>query len=252
MGFFEELLDEKNQGKFTDQGSEEWEQIRAGRFTSSEIHKIMDCGKRPMTPEELAARPKKGVGSKTTQVPDPSKMSKDGMTYIMQKVSEVLTGRPKPGAYAYPLVYGKETEPEAVEFFENKFGVTCETVGFQEWGEHAGGSPDRLIGDHEGLEIKCPYQSEHQVGYLMLTDFFDLKRMHPDYYWQCVSLMMFTGRKMWHFCTYDPRMIKDEHKLTHIRIPADSEMVSDDMELINTAIAGAVKEKLAILKLLNP
>jgi hypothetical protein len=203
-----------------------------------------------MTPEELKARPKTGKGSKTTQIPDPSQMSKDGMTYITQKVAEVMTGQPKRSAYAYPLVYGKETEPEAVEYFEKKYGYTCEEIGFQTWGDHAGGSPDRIIVEiKEGLEIKCPFQSENQIGYLMLTDHYDLKRMHPDYYWQCVSLMLFTGLKAWNFCTYDPRMIEDKHKLTRIRIEAAK--VDEDMDLVNTAIAGAVKEKLSLLDTLK-
>lgn len=73
--------------------------------------------------------------------------------------------------------------------------------------------------------------------------------MHPEYYWQCVSLMLFTGLKAWNFCTYDPRMIEDKHKMTRIRIEA--EKVDEDMDLINTALASAVKEKLALLDLLK-
>lgn len=250
MSWLEELVSGEFTPKNIDQGSEEWENIRAGRFTSSEIWKIMEFGFRAMTLEELKARPKTGKGSKTTRVPDPSQMSEKGKSYIMQKVAEVLTGKPKPSAYAYPLVYGKETEPEAVEYFEKQTGYTCEEIGFQTWGEHAGGSPDRIIKEiKEGLEIKCPFQSENQIGYLMLTDHYDLKRMHPEYYWQCVSLMLFTGLKAWNFCTYDPRMILDKHKLTHIRI--ESEKVNEDMDLINTALAAAVKEKLELLDLLK-
>lgn len=247
-------LDELVEGNFSprniEQGSEQWENIRAGRFTSSEIWKIMECGTRPMTYEELKARPKSGKGSATTQIRDHSKMSEKGLTYIRQKVAEVLTGQPKQAAYAYPLVYGKETEPEAVEYFEKITGYTCEEIGFQTWGEHAGGSPDRFINEiKEGLEIKCPFQSENQIDYLMLVDHYDLKRMYPEYYWQCVSLMLFTGLEAWNFCTYDPRMIEDKHKMTRIRIEASK--VTDDMDLINTAIASAVKEKLQLLDLLK-
>lgn len=245
----DELLEASYAPKYADQGSEYWEKIRAGRFTSSEISKIMECGTRPMTSEELKARPKTGKGSKTTTAPDPSKMSEKGLTYIRQKVSEVLTGQPKASAYAYPLVYGKETEPQAVEYFEAVTGLVCEEVGFQTFGDHAGGSPDRLIGDDAGLEIKCPYQPENQVGYLLLTDHYDLKREHPDYYWQCVSLMFFTGRNTWHFCTFDPRMLDDKHKMTHIIINRVN--VEDDIDTLIKALEGAIKEKLSLLQLLN-
>lgn len=245
----DELLDASYQPKYQDQGSEAWENIRAGRFTSSEFYKLMECGKRPMTPEELKARPARGVGSKTTLVPDPSKMGAKGLTYIAQKVAEIFTGRPKPPAYAYPLVYGKETEPEAVEYFEHKFGVECIEVGFQPFGDHAGGSPDRLIGDDEGLEVKCPFDSTNQIDYLLLTDHYDLKANHPDHYWQCVSLMLFTNRKRWHFCTFDPRMKEDKHKMTHLILEWDK--VEEDIDAVTKALAGAVEEKLKLIKLLS-
>lgn len=249
MSLLDEYINEAYVSKHVDQGSEQWENMRAGRFTSSEIYKIMQFGTRPMTKEELKARPKTGKGSKTTKVLEAGTFSEHGWTYIYQKVAEVLTGKPKPSAYAYPLVYGKETEPEAVEFFEKKTGLKCEQVGFQPWSDHSGGSPDRLVEENSGLEIKCPFQSENQVKYLMLTDHWDLKANHPDHYWQCVSLMLFTGRKTWHFCTFDPRMIEDKHKLTHMVLEFDK--LSDDVELLNLALAGAIKEKLKLLSLLK-
>lgn len=246
--FFTDLLDESTATKHISQGSDEWDQVRLGRFTSSEIYKIMECGKRPMTPEELIARPKSGKGSKTTLVPDPSKMSPAGLRYIRQKVWETLAGASLPGAYAYPLVWGKEKEPEAVECFEKKFGTDTQSVGFQVWTDHAGGSPDRLIGDSEGLEIKCP-SSDEQIDYLMMTDCWDLKANYPQYYWQCVSLMLFTDRKKWHFCTFDPRMVDQKHRLTHLEIEWGK--VEDDIDAITKAIEGAVKEKLHLISLLK-
>jgi len=244
----DELLNAAYKNKYIEQGSEDWEQIRAGRFTSSEIHNIMGFGFRPMNEEELKARPKTGKGSKTTRVIDTTKMSETCIKYIYQKVAEVLTGKPKPSAYAYPLVYGKETEPEAVAYFESKYNVTCETIGFQVFGDYAGGSPDRVFND-EGLEIKCPFQSENQIQYLMLTDIWDLKANFPEYYWQCVSLMLFTDTKRWNFCTFDPRMIDDKHKLTHLIFEWDK--VEEDIDLLIKALENATKELLKTLNMLK-
>jgi hypothetical protein len=241
----DDLLDERQASKYLDQGSENWEQIRAGRFTSSEIWKIMEFGYRPMNENELAARPKTGKGSKTTRVIDVSKMGLKGLTYINQKVAEVMTGQPKPSSYAYPLVYGKETEPLAVAFFEMQTGLITEETGFQPWGDHAGGSPDRLIGEDAGLEVKCPFYSENQIDYLLLNDRFDLKANYPEYYWQIVSLMLFCDRKTWHFCTFDPRMIEDKHKLTHMVIKWEE--VEEDIDTLVTAIETAVRLKLEML-----
>lgn len=246
--FFTDLMSPDTASRHIAQGSDEWDKVRLGRFTSSEIYKIMECGKRPMTKDELAARPKSGKGSKTTQVPDPSQMSATGLKYIRQKVWETLTGQPLPGPYAYPLVWGKDQEPFAVQEFEKRTGIVTEPTGFQPYTDHAGGSPDRLIGKDAGLEIKCP-SSDAQVDYLMFTDHYDIKNNKPEYYWQCVSLMLFTGRKTWHFCTYDPRMVEDKHKLTHLVIEWDK--VEEDIDHLTKAIEGAVKEKLALLNLLR-
>ena len=248
MNFIESLLDEKTASQWADQGSDEWEKIRLGRFTASEMFRLMECGKRPMTPEELKARPKSGKGSQTTLVPDPSKMGPKGIKYIREKVWEALTGKQVWQSYAYPLVYGKEQEPFAVECFEQRTGLKCDTTGFHAYTDHAGGTPDRLIGDKEGLEVKCP-SSEEQVNYLMLNDLWDLKGEYPNHYWQCVSLLVFTTRDKWHFCTFDPRMMQEKHQLSHIEIPADK--VEEDMDAVGKAIEGAVTEKLKLLQLLG-
>lgn len=245
----DDLISGENDALNLDQGSEDWENIRAGRFTASEIYKLMDCGYRPMTPDELAARPKKGPGSRTTRVPDMNVLGDGALTYIYQKVAETLTGRPKPSTYAYPLVYGKELEAEAVEYFQGLTGLECEEVGFQTWSDHAGGSPDRLIGAKKGLEIKCPYDSTNQVHYLMLNDRFDLKNNYPEYYWQCVSNMLFTDRECWYFATYDPRMQLDKHKMKILTI--EYKDVGEDIDLLTKALEGAIKMKLETIKLLS-
>lgn len=245
MSFFDNITDEDKAKQYLEQGSAEWDTIRIGRFTSSEMHRLMECGKRPMTEKELAARPKTGVGSKTTQVADPSKMGRAGVSYIRQKVWETLTGQAKGEVYAYALVYGKENEPAAIEHFERITGLEVERTGFQVYTDHAGGSPDGLIGEDEGLEIKCP-SSDEQIDYLMLTDHHDLKNNYPQYYWQCVSLLLFTGRKRWHFCTFDPRIKEEKLQMTHLIIEA--EKVAEDMDAVITAISAAVKEKLALIQ----
>lgn len=247
MSFLDEIISEETAFKHVMQGSPEWDALRVGRFTSSEWFKLMECGKRSMTPEELKARPKSGKGSKTTLVPDPSQMSDRGMNYIHQKVWETLTGQNMEQSYAYPLVYGKEMEPVAVQFYESKYGVETEVVGFHKFTDHAGGSPDRFVGD-EGLEVKCP-SSDEQVNYLMMTDHYDLKRNYPNHYWQCVSLMLFTNRKRWNFCTFDPRMMDEKHKLSHLVIEWDK--VEEDIDACVKALEGAVKIKLEILAALQ-
>jgi len=242
MSFLDEIIDGEKAHLHDLQGSEAWDLIRVGRFTSSEMYRLMGHGWRDMTPTELAARPKKGKGSATKRLPDFTVLSKEADTYIDEKVAEVLTGQPKKQSYAYPLVYGKEQEPEAVELFQEKTGLECEVVGFQTFTDHAGGSPDRLVGASDGLEIKSPWQSTNQLDYLRLVHVNDIRDNYPQFYWQCVSLLLFTGRDRWHFCTFDPRFKNPKHRLTHLIF--EKEKLEEDFNRIVTVIESAVSRKL--------
>lgn len=244
--FFDDLV-EGNAIKHITQGSDLWDQIRCGRFTASEFHLLMASGQRELTPEELKARPKSGKGSSVKYAPDYSKFSPAGETYINRKVAETLTGKIQESSYAFPLVYGKDLEAEAVQFFQDLTGLETFEVGFQPFGEHAGGSPDRFVMETEGLEIKCPYTSEKQIQYLMLTDQWDLKRMFPDHYWQVMTNMFFCNKEKWHFGTYDPRFKERKLKMVHIEVKP----VAEDFDLIALKLEKAVEEKLKLIKLLT-
>lgn len=246
MDFLDEIIDDKLANKWIQQGTFEWDQVRVGRFTASEMHRLMEPAKREMTETELKARPKKGKGSTVKLVNDYSSLSDAARTYINEKVAEVLTGQAKSQGYAFPLVWGNEHEEEAAEYFQKKTGLELEKVGFFTYTDHAGGSPDRFVGSDAILEIKCPYESVNQIKYLMLTDQFDVRREYFPYWVQCQANMLFTERNLCHFCTYDPRMKEDKHKLTHIEIKADEEF----HELIREKLVQATKEKLHIISLL--
>jgi hypothetical protein len=242
--FFSSLSDpDKAQQYLIQQGSDAWDDIRRGRFTSSEIHNLMSPGYRLMTPEELKNRPKKGEGSGVKWIESPDILSDAAKTYIQIKVAEVLTGTTKENSYAFPMVRGTEMEPEAVEYFEKQTGLVCEEVGFVPFGDHAGGSPDRYIGDEDLLEVKCPWTLEKQIDYLELTDQWDLKRYSAEYYWQCMSNLFFTTRQRCHFITYDPRY-PEPYRMTHIIIKPEAQA----FDLIAKKITAAVKEKLEKLK----
>lgn len=245
--FFSDLLDRNKAAQHIQQGSDEWDKIRCGRFTASEMHLLIDSGKREMTPDELKARPKSGTGSSAKLTVDHTKFSEAGYTYIYRKAAETLTGRIQESSYAFPLVYGKELEAEAVEYFQTKTGLECTEVGFQPFGDHAGGSPDRYVGSKGGLEVKCPYTSEKQIEYWMLNDVFDLKRNFPQIYWQVMSNLLFTQKERWHLVTYDPRYQIEKLKMTHLIIEPNSR----DFDLIVLKIEKAVEVKLKLIKLLQ-
>lgn len=233
----------------SEQGSQMWDDIRAGRFTASEMHRLMKSGTRDMTPAELKARPKTGMGSSAKKIEDPRCLSPDTKTYIYEKVAETLTGISKQKVFSFATQHGEDMEPIAAdEFAVFMGGIEYEILSFVPWGDHAGGSPDRKIkGRNEIVEIKAPYNSVNQVNYLMLTDQWDLKRDYPEYYWQCQSNLLFTKTDLCHFVAYDHRMKADKHKIVHIEVRP----IAEDLELLGVKLGAAIKEKEAILNLLK-
>lgn len=228
MGFLDDIINSESAKKYVDQGTEEWHKLRLGRFTSSEIHKLIT--------EPKAVKDKEA-----------GRLGETGYGYVNDRVAEIMTGQAKQQGYAFPLVYGKETEPVAIEAFVDKTGFKWESCGFYPYTDHAGGSPDGIINEEDILEVKCPYDSGKQVEYLMLNDQFDLMRFNKDYYWQCQANLLFTGMKQCHFVCFDPRMIEEKNRLQHIIIKPNNE----HHDLLIKKIEVAVKEKLSILKLLR-
>jgi hypothetical protein len=224
--FFEDLVD-GNVTRHVAQNTEEWERIRLGRFTSSEMYKLL-------------------TNPKTKADKEGGKLSETALTYINVKVAETLTGQKKADSYAFPLVYGKQTEPEAIEYFCTEKGFDYEPIGFITFGDHAGGSPDGIINKTEILEAKCPYAVETHIDYLMLTDQWDLKRLNPQYYKQCQSNLLFSVKEVCHFISYDPRYPKKQ-RLVHIQVKPDNEVFDAIVEVLPKA----VEEKLKLIQLLS-
>lgn len=224
MTFFDDLLDPEKAKQHIKQGTEEWDKMRIGRFTSSEMYRLITP---PKTKEDKEA----------------GKLSETALTYVNEKVAETLTGMAKQNSYAYPLVYGKETEAQAIEVFCERTEFIWDEIGFVSFGDHAGGSPDGIINETDILEVKCPYAIDTQVDYLQLTDQWDLMRLKPAYYWQCMSNLLFTGKERAHFVSFDPRY-PEKQKIVHIIIKP----IADDFQKITDKIAKAVEEKLKILK----
>lgn len=176
--------------------TEEQKKMRAGRFTASEIYKLMAP---------------KGFG-------------KTGETYIMEKVAEHFTGEPiKPEFSSASTQWGIDHELEAQLYFEAATGekiVSCDTM---DNGEICG-TPDGLFKDKEiGFEIKCPFNSGNHLKNLLIETPEDLLKLRPEYYWQIVAYMWITGYKEWKFCSYDPRFIKNEKKMLILNVELNEE-----------------------------
>lgn len=137
--------------------------------------------------------------------------------------------------------WGTEQEASARRLYTRKTGRTVTERGSV---EHPtipffASSPDGFIAEDENgesgcLEIKCPNQDTYMRYRNEVHDNESLKKVKPEYYWQCQSHMMCTGASWCDFVAYCPWQSKPMHI---VRILSDA----DDMELIKEKIGEAEK-----------
>jgi exodeoxyribonuclease (lambda-induced) len=152
------------------QRSNEWHEQRRGKFTASEIVKLLGV---------------KGLGE-------------TGKSYAFDKAIEQLFGEMDESFISYDMQRGIDLEPLAFAKFkeikELEF-IEVENCGFFELGTDAGASPDGLVGNDAILEIKCPRS----------TTFFKLvatNEIDSKYYAQMQLQMMATNRNRAYFFNY--------------------------------------------------
>ncbi len=154
------------------QGEAEWLQLRVGRVTASEMHNIL---------------------SPTFEI----RKGEMPQTYLAKKLAEAWRGAPLPGFTSFATDQGNELEDEARRWYAFTFSnEKIRNVGFVEHDDgRCGGSPDALIDDDCGLELKSPNIETH-VKYV-------LKGTVPaDYVTQVHASMYVTGRPKWKFVSY--------------------------------------------------
>lgn len=154
------------------QGTPEWFMLRAGIPTASEFHRLL-------TPK-----------FKAREGETPEK-------YLAEKLAERWQGGPLPSFTGYgEMEQGKILEEEARPWCEVEYGTTIETVGFvTDDAGRIGCSPDGLIGDDGGIEIKCP-QADTHCRYLLNN------QVPEQYLTQVHGSLLVTGRAWWRFVSY--------------------------------------------------
>lgn len=117
-------------------------------------------------------------------------------TYLYEKAAEAYRGEPLPGFSSWDTEQGRILEEEARPWASLVLDTDIDTVGFIESEDgRSGCSPDGLIGEDGGLEIKAPGAPVH-VKYL-LTD-----ALPKEYAAQVHGSLYVTGRKWWKFISY--------------------------------------------------
>lgn len=157
------------------QGSQEWHDLRRGVPTASEFQRILPPKTR-----------KPGAGARSYL----EELIGDKMSIYYRENAESFTNK--------AVRWGEQCEAEARKWYALERNVDVELVGFCTTDDgRFGCSPDGLVGEDGGLELKCPQANTH-VGYL-------LDGVLPtDYMGQVHGSLIVTGRKWWDFLSYAP------------------------------------------------
>ena len=150
--------------------------------------------------EWFAARLGRPSASKFSQIittkGEPSKQRKK---YLYQLAGERISGAREETYCNSSMQRGTEMEPEARSLYELMRDVSVDQVGicYKNESKTFSCSPDGLVGDAGGLEIKCPSMAVH-IEYLIGG------KLPTDYFQQVHGSLFITGRKWWDFLSYYP------------------------------------------------
>ncbi len=175
-----------------DQQSDEWFEIKLGKFSASDAQAISA----------------KGAGLQTL---------------VYKKVAEIISGV-REETYTNPhMDRGNEQEELARASYELQTGTNVDVVGFCELNEYAGASPDGLVGEDGAAEFKCPTNSNY-------VKTLHTQKIDTPYEWQMQFQMYVTDRQWVDYVVFNEnfedliviRVERDESKIEKIRAGIES------------------------------
>ena len=186
-----------------EQRTEEWFQQRLGKVTASRI-------------SDVIAKTKTGV-------------STSRQNYLVQLVSERLTGKKGDSFVNQAMLDGIERESAARELYMRTRGVSVTEVGFFDHPiiKNSGASPDGAVnaeedGKYAGLiEIKCPIETTH-TNTLMSKSV--PSKYVPQIQWQMASVS--PNVKWCDFISFNPNF-PDTMQLFVARVERDNDYIAE-------------------------
>jgi hypothetical protein len=176
------------------QRSDAWYAVRAGKFTASVFDDLMPSSRQKI-----------------------NEFNKTQMGIIYRLAAERTTGQPINGGFvSQAMQHGIDTEDEARIAFEFETGLEVKQVGFVEYDDWIGCSPDGLT-ELSGLEIKCPNSDTH-LRYLR-------EGFGEDYFYQVQGAMWISERETWNLVSFDPRFPEAQQLYREIKTPNEKAMV---------------------------
>lgn len=193
-----------------EQGTIEWLQARLGCPSGSGFSKLITSSGTPSSSAE---------------------------TYINQLIAELVTGETTHVHVTEAMQRGTELEEFARMNYELETDREVRQVGFcmPDNNLRCGVSPDGLIEDDGGIEIKCPAPSTH-VKYLRKG------KLPSEYKAQVQGCLWITEREWWDFMSYHPQMPN-----LLIRVHRDDEYINQ-LERLVTHACQIIEKEVADIK----
>lgn len=204
------------------------------------------------TPEWWADRCGKATASRMgdlTRTLKKGGWAADRQNYLREKVAERVTGKNRDRRKVASLDHRLELEPDARAAYEFYYDTEIKLVGFVDHPRipMAGCSPDGLVGDEGGVEIKCCDSEGH-------LDIITAEAIDPDYLYQIHFNIACTDRQWWDFIAFNPDM-PEEGKLWVKRIERDETIIAWMEQAVidfNAEVDRKVDEALAAMRGASP
>lgn len=170
------------------QGSDEWLNLRLGKFGSTDANTVSV----------------NGAGLKTL---------------VYKKIAEITSGQFENNFVNADMERGTRLESEAREIYELTTGNEVKEIGYWELSEYVAGSPDGIVGEKGMIEVKCPRDYKY-------IKFIADKKIEKKYDFQMQHLMYISDREWCDYIIYSEnigdiiitRVYRDEEKIDKIKI----------------------------------
>jgi YqaJ-like viral recombinase domain len=168
--------------------------------------------------------------------------------YRAELIAERLTGKTEDRYLSKEMQFGIEQEPFARTAYEIRTENIVDPVGFifHPRLDFSGASPDGLIGQDGGLELKCPKTTTH-LAYMVAGT------VPEEHQHQMLWNMACAEREWWDFASFDPRL-PEKLRLFIVRMPRDEARIGEierEVLILNSEIQ-SVCVQLGVMANLQP
>lgn len=187
-----------------EQGTPEWFAVRAGKITGTAAAALLVDGKGA-----------DGLGA-------------DAWTLIYRLAGEIVTGETDVEFDTFATLRGKNLEALAIQEYESETFRSANRVGFVQFGQYAGASPDFMVDEKRGGEVKCLMHPNH-------FRYCHTRQIEKAYMAQVQWSLFVTGFEVWDLVHYHPKA--EAWRLVIDEIRPDMEMHGKFSERLSLVVS---------------